>query len=508
MADDFVEHDEELMEDEFDDIPEGEGGNVFDSLQEQFGAAPWWVISAVFHAALLAFLATLVLMSQEPPEKETVVQAVPIPPKPPEKKEKIRRDITKQDRTVPSETDLEVETPIITHEKVEITDHVETENNMDLNTAKGQEDAISDIPMAATGWSGSIGVGGGGGGAYGFRTGGGRKRAAMGNGGSVASESAVDAALAWLARNQEPDGSWACQKHGGKMDEEIAVGLTGLAVLAFLGAGHTERSGIYKKNVVNGVRYLIGRQAANGEVGRNEGYSHGGGYNHAIAGLALAEAFGMAQVPSTGTAAQKAVDYTCEVHQKEYDGWRYKAKQNGDLSVTGWYIMQLKSAKVANLSIPGQSIDGALNFLDKVELKDREHNGYTGGIFCYQPGKHVGTPRISSVGMLGRLFLGFPPGDLMGGAELLSDNVPSWDKGDFYYWYYGTLVMFQVGGEHWKQWNVPMRDMLIEKQRRGGPEDGSWDPDHTYGKRAGRAFSTAVGALCLEVYYRYLPMYK
>ena len=86
--------------------------------------------------------------------------------------------------------------------------------------------------------------------------------------------------------------------------------------------------------------------------------------------------------------------------------------------------------------------------------------------------------------------------------------MPDWGNQDFYYWYYGTLVMFQMGGDYWKQWNKAMRDMLVSNQRKGGPDDGSWDPNGKYGQRAGRAFSTAVGALCLEVYYRYLPMYK
>ena len=69
--------------------------------------------------------------------------------------------------------------------------------------------------------------------------------------------------------------------------------------------------------------------------------------------------------------------------------------------------------------------------------------------------------------------------------------------------------MFQVGGDSWKQWNAKLKDLLVEKQCKGGPElDGSWDPVERCGWIGGRAYTTAMGALCLEVYYRYLPMYR
>ena len=84
-------------------------------------------------------------------------------------------------------------------------------------------------------------------------------------------------------------------------------------------------------------------------------------------------------------------------------------------------------------------------------------------------------------------------------------RVPVGDKG-FYFWYSGTLGMFQMGGDSWRAWNGALRDMLVDNQctaQHGADLNGSWDP------RGGesRIFSTAVGALCLEVYYRYLPMY-
>ena len=69
--------------------------------------------------------------------------------------------------------------------------------------------------------------------------------------------------------------------------------------------------------------------------------------------------------------------------------------------------------------------------------------------------------------------------------------------------------MFQMGGDWWKAWNGSLRDMLLEHQRTGARNvDGSWDPLDARCGEGGRAFTTASGALCLEVYYRYLPIYK
>jgi hypothetical protein len=130
---------------------------------------------------------------------------------------------------------------------------------------------------------------------------------------------------------------------------------------------------------------------------------------------------------------------------------------------------------------------------------------------------------MTSVGMLCRLYTGSRPDDakVVGGAAYLVERLPMWgDNGvgvNFYYWYYGTMTVFQVGGESWKTWNTAMRDTLCHNQRKaeGKPRDGSaedvdgsWDPCGDWSVRGGRVYSTAVGALCLEVYYRYLPLYR
>ena len=410
-----------------------------------------------------------------------------------------------------------VETPVFVHEEVEVEDYFEPPNAVGAPARRPAEDAISDIPLSGTGVVGSLGVGGGGAACFGFRSGGGKRRAVLKWGGSRRSEAAVDSALQWLARNQEGDGSWAIGRWDGAMSENANVGLTGLATLAFLSAGHTEKTGKHKRVVQRAVTFLISQQQANGAVGLNDGPENGGGYNHAIAGLALAEAYGMAKIDRTGQAAQKAVEYSVNVHQNDYSGWRYAPKMEPDTSVTGWFIMQLKMARVANLNVSPSGFQGAVAWLEKVT--DMPGEDVVGGKARYQMGREP-TPSMTAVGMLGRQFMGWRRADplLDGGAAYLMENLPDWGKlggrdrnTGFYYWYHGTLVMFQMGGDWWKAWNASTRDMLMVHQRRSPEEpelDGSWDPIGWDGEQAGRAYSTTMGALCLEVYYRYLPIYK
>jgi hypothetical protein len=489
-------------------------------LERRVGTLPWWMISATVHAVIF-LLATLLTVAMPPAQvDEVTISSDVAKEKPPEYDQTKPRDIFRQMNEIQHET--EVENPVVLHEEAEVTDHFETDNDMDMNTARGHEDAISDIPLGGTGVVGSIGVGGGGmAGCYGYRGGGGRKHAVARFGGSKATESAVEAALRWLARHQEADGHWDGKKHGTRFTGND-TGISGLAVLAFLGAGYTDKAGKFKDNVSRALTWLRSQQRdADGAVGfrGNEGNHGGFSYNHAIAGLALTEAYGMTRSPDTGKAAQKAVDYSLNVMQRPYSGWRYQPKAKSDISVTGWYVMLLKSAKIAGLQVDGAGFQGAAAFVDR--CTDEE------GRVGYQSRKKV-YPSTTGVGMVCRQFMGAPPSDAnlkKGAACLLEpDNLPRWDVASgrctlgsctFYHWYYGTLAMFQMGGDDWKKWNPAMKKTLLPNQRKGGPldgsledVDGSWDPlPDPSSAHGGRVYSTALGALTLEVYYRYLPMY-
>jgi hypothetical protein len=481
-----------------------------DALEEQFGSVPWWVVSAGVHVIVLLVL-TLVTVSTPPVQVSETIIPLDVVQTPPPEQPPVRTPTPIDFPASPFTLDEQPHQPVFTTEQPDFDDHMETENNRDDDTRRGQEDAFADIPLAKSGLVGVIGAGGGGGGCFGIRNGGGKRRAILRGGGNSESESKVKKALLWLVNNQEPDGHWAVQKWEGRRDEDANVGVTGLGLLALLGAGHTEKLGDHKAAVRRAVLYLVSRQDARGMIGTNTGHEHGGGYNHAIAGLALAEAFGMARVGATGIAAQKAVDFSVQQFQTEYSGWRYRpGSSDADTSVTGWFIMQLKSASIAGLKVDARGYQGAIAWLDKVTELPGPTTAY-GGRASYQPGREPSST-MTAVALLGRQFMGFSRTEpvMVGAANHLMDELPKWNGGPaymFYYWYYGTLCMFQMGGDWWKAWNVAMRDMLVHHQIDAPNDrrlDGSWDPIQD-GEQGGRAYSTAICCLCLEVYYRYLP---
>ena len=110
----------------------------------------------------------------------------------------------------------------------------------------------------------------------------------------------MERGLAWLARHQAIDGSWrfdlsGCRCDGGCRDPgtvSSTTASTGIALLPFLGAGHTHVAGDYRETVTRGLYYLMSRLQA---TPRGGDLSEGTMYGHGVATLALAEA-----LPSAG----------------------------------------------------------------------------------------------------------------------------------------------------------------------------------------------------------------
>jgi hypothetical protein len=361
------------------------------------------------------------------------------------------------------------------------------------------------------------GAGGGAGGLLAGRRGGHRSLLPEGGAGT---ESAVEAGLEWLRIHQSPGGRWDCAGSGsdcgGPGGPLFDPGVTGLALLAFLGYGETHKTPRYGAVVRNGLKYLKGIQDAEGCFGPRTS-SHFT-YNHAIATLAMVEAYGLTLSPLFKSSAQNGVNFVLQCRNPDL-AWRYGVKpQDNDTSVTGWMVMALHSARGAGLDVEPAAFTGAMAWLDKATEPEYGRVGYTarGNGPCRTvklmqkfPGDK--SESLTAIGVLARLVCGTKwDGELVKkGTDLCVKALPVWDEAagtnDFYYWYYGTMAMFQVGGDPWNRWNEAMKKALVPNQRQDPADDrfGSWDPVDPWGADGGRVYGTAINVLSLEVYYRY-----
>jgi hypothetical protein len=312
---------------------------------------------------------------------------------------------------------------------------------------------------------------------------------------------AVRDALGWLARHQEPDGRWDADKHGGTNADAM---VTGLALLAFLGTGNTEKAGRYSGVARKAVRWLTSAQAEDGLIGR--GFDGRLGLTHGICGCALSEAYYAARVARTGEAAQRAVDYSFRVQQTDTGGWADLPRGATSLDVTAWHVLQVKSATVAGCCVPGQALREALRFVDGVTVRDGEGLGRCSD----RPGGKA-TPTSTAFGIVCRLVAGEKRHSplIQSAARHIRQHPHRWGEAgaeaDFRYAYFGTMASFNIGHETWRQWMRAMNESLVAHQRGDGDEKGSWDPVGPGSDVGGRVFATALGALSMETYYRYVP---
>lgn len=487
-----------------------------DALREVVANAPYLMVALLLHLALLLVflrgdLAPTVI------EETRVIQAsaeAPVteidPPKPPEPIE-LEPDTTVVEDPIDSLVPLDDLTPVISDVPTDLP-----------STSAGTDVGPASILGAGPGHAGGPGGPGG----------------PRGDRGGNPTDENVRLGLNWLAHHQAPDGSWSAEGFDlqcGQLGQDTLcdgrglprhdVGVTGLALLAFLGAGHSTRHGEHRDVVRQGVRWLAQVQQQDGSLAIAPG-SHGV-YDHIIATLALCEAYHLARSVHLRAPAEAGLAFMATLRAPA-SGWRYGPRhasaadpaRAADTSVTGWALLTLATAEKAGLPVDRDAVADGLAFLD--EMTDRE-TGRTGYIARGQgSSREVGAEEawpveqseaMTAVAVLCRVFFD-PDLEVPGqreiierGADLIAALPPTWEqpgRRDFYFWYYGAYALYQLGGPRWRAWERAIEDTLMTHQHREGERAGSWDPQgDPWGHAGGRVYTTALNTLTLEVYYRY-----
>jgi hypothetical protein len=342
-------------------------------------------------------------------------------------------------------------------------------------------------------------------------------------------DAAVARALAWLADRQQADGSFPSIESG-------QPGVTALCGMAFLAHGHVPGESPYGAHIDRAANFVISCQKANGLVSllgppgprlsRDVSDSVGDAacYNHAISSLMLSELFGMSTPRSQQSmrdAITKSIAATLEMQRWPKDrpddrgGWRYLNDANdidSDLSITGWQLMFLRSARNAGFNVPAEPIDDAVAYVRR--CFNQEH-----GVFTYS----INRGESRSRGMAGAGILALAHAGLhnahearQSGEWLLQNSFDeynafdrfdrSWRNDRYHYGLFNSCQgMYQLGGRYWKEFFPRAVEMLLANQR----PDGSW-PVERYNRdgQFGNAYTTALAVLSLGAPNQFLPIFQ
>lgn len=331
----------------------------------------------------------------------------------------------------------------------------------------------------------------------------------------------VDRALAWLATQQDADGSFRTP-----LKDSSQPALTALPVMAFLSRGHRPGAGPYGKLLERAIDFTLLSQKWNGIFAWRkadaqprtglatawEPQQHDT-YSHAIAMLMLGEVYGMTGGERSGRVRlgiEKGLRFTNDSWQlgkktPERDGgWRYFTfPLESDLSVTSWHALSLRSVKNAGFDVPKEVTDRVAAFVRRCYVPQTRR-------FIYLVGEGQGSPCLAMTGA-GVLCLSLfgehqHPYVVSGGTTLarVSFAEGSADLSDrpFYTCYYLTQAAAQLGGEPWRKIYRGTVNYLLPLQEK----EGNWSPmdDKPYGP----IYSTAMAVLALTPQLQLLPIYQ
>ena len=301
------------------------------------------------------------------------------------------------------------------------------------------------------------------------------------------SEQAIAKALRYLANTQLPSGAW---------DSRFGpnIGVTSLALLAFLATGHVPEQSEYAEVLDRGLGWVLANVQPSGLIHYADGASHGPMYEHALATLLLSEVYGMSDRPEVPAAIRAAVHVIVNA-QNSAGGWRYQPfGRDADISVTVMQILALRGAQHAGMIVPAETIENAIKYVKLC--------ADPGGGFLYQT--RTGRPNYArtGAGVCSLEVCGdFECDEVRRGLDYLIANIGQDAQEGYYYYgvYYAAQAVYQAKDfRRWQQWFPTIREQVLERQE----EDGHWRSN------IGGPYATAMMVLALSIPYRYLPIYQ
>ena len=309
-------------------------------------------------------------------------------------------------------------------------------------------------------------------------------------------------------------------------------------MMAFISHGHMPGRGRFGKRLERATDYVIACQKPSGlvalvgpdgpEISRYVSHEIGtcAAYNHAISSLTLSEVYGMSSGPRAQRiqiAINKSLAATLLMQRWPKDraadrgGWRYigdtgtDAQYDSDLSITGWELMFLRSARNAGFNVPKQPIDDAVAYVRR--CYSRQY-----GVFQYVASDDDDRSRaMAGAGILALAHAGFhgAPEAKDSADWILQHNFDAYNailplgsgRHDRYHYALFTCcqAMYQLGGQYWQRFFPRTVATLLANQQ----PDGSWPADsHWHDGQFGTAYTTALVLMTLGAPNQLLPIFQ
>jgi len=319
----------------------------------------------------------------------------------------------------------------------------------------------------------------------------------------------VKRGLDFLVKNRKTDGFFK----GMYGNTTGAVALVGMA---FISSGSTPGEGPYGDDINRCIDLVLKNKQSNDWLNHYSnsvsliGHGERVMYSVVLSALFLTEVSGMVdpkRQKKVDDLIAKSIKFILDAQATKkafinQGGWRYRGNStDSDLSISGWALMTLKSARLNGADVPDKAIKDALSYVKRLRdpkggfkywaSGDRGRLGMAGvALTCLELTDKHGSAYNRSIGDFivkhHKEFSAYGP---------TPHNYKDWT---FYAIYYCAVGTFQLGGDYWKSYS----DWLYKKHMKTQKKDGSW------GDVKKSTYHTAITVLALTLPYQQLPIYQ